>query len=79
MGNFFHMLFYGGGLKTNDTLCFSLYFFKILLVIFFPPLSVWIDQHKKHYKNPEKIAICFILTALFYFPGLLYAFKNISL
>lgn len=78
MGGFFNMFIYGQRLTSEDNICFSLYIFKLLLVIVFPPAGVWIDQHEKKYKNPNKIAMAFILTAMFYFPGLFYALNNVT-
>ena len=66
-----------GDMITNP-ICFPPKFFTYLITIFFPPLGTWINQHNMKYPNPGKIAICFILTALFYFPGLIYALNDLS-
>jgi uncharacterized membrane protein YqaE (UPF0057 family) len=74
-----NMWLYGGKLSSDDSLCFSLYFIKLLFIIVFPPLGVWMDQHNKKYPEINKIAISFVLTAFFYFPGLFYAINNVTL
>jgi uncharacterized membrane protein YqaE (UPF0057 family) len=74
-----NMWLYGAKLTNSDSLCFSLYFMKFLLLIVFPPLGVWMDQHNKNYPDINKIAISFVLTAFFYFPGLFYALNNVTL
>ena len=79
MGDFFHMMFYGQSLSNDDTMCFSFFFIRLFFLIVFPPIGVWMDQHNKKYKNPNKIIICFVLTSMFYFPGLFYALNNVSL
>ena len=50
--------------------------FSMLITIIFPPIGVWLQQHQKSYPHPQKIIISFILTALFYFPGLIYALNE---
>jgi len=64
-----------GGLIAQD-ICFPSYIFKLIVTIIFPPLGVWWNQHEQGYPSPGRIAIGFILTALFYFPGLIYALND---
>ena len=77
--SFFHMLSGGKRLDNNDSICFPDSLLKIVLTIIFPPFAVWLDQHEKGYTQISSIVICFILTAVFYFPGLFYAFSVIKL
>ena len=72
----FKMFMYGGVIKED--ICFPKYIIKLLFTVIFPPIGIWIDQHNKNYEHIQKIAICIIFTAMFYFPGLLYALNNIS-
>lgn len=72
----FKMFMYGGVIKED--ICFPKYIIKLLSTVIFPPIGIWIDQHNKNYAQIQKIAICIVLTAMFYFPGLLYALNNIS-
>ena len=76
---FFHMITYGKKIDDSDSFCFPDYLLKLLLIVVFPPFAVWLDQHEKDYPQISSIFICFILTSLFYFPGLLYAFSVIQL
>jgi uncharacterized membrane protein YqaE (UPF0057 family) len=64
-----------GGLIAQD-ICFPSYIFKLIVTIIFPPLGVWWNQHELGYPAPGRIALGFILTALFYFPGLIYALND---
>jgi uncharacterized membrane protein YqaE (UPF0057 family) len=64
-----------GNFIAHD-ICFPSYIFKLITTIIFPPLGVWWNQHEIGYPSPGRIAICFILTAMFYFPGLIYALND---
>ena len=64
-----------GNLVAHD-ICLPTYIFRLMITILFPPIGVWIKQHDAGYPEPGKIAICLILTSLFYFPGLIYALNN---
>jgi len=66
-----------GGMITDD-ICIPTDFIKLFFTIIFPPIGICIDQHGKGYPNMNKIGISFILTAMFYFPGLMYGLNNIS-
>jgi uncharacterized membrane protein YqaE (UPF0057 family) len=50
---------------------------KYIIMIIFPPLSVFIEEMNGGFKNVGKIIINFILTSFFYFPGLLHAMSVI--
>jgi len=53
----------------------------IILAIVFPPFSIIWNYHLGHYTLWEtimKFFKCFILTMMFYFPGLIYAVNEIS-
>ena len=64
-----------GGMIKND-ICFPSYFTKILFSIIFPPIGVGIDEHEKGYPNITRIIIAFILTMLFWIPGVIYALST---
>ena len=66
------------GNMITEPICFPPKFFTYLATIVFPPLGTWIEQHRAKYPNPGKIAITLILTALFYFPGLIYALHGLA-
>ena len=70
-------MFVHGGM-INEDFCIPLYFIKLIFTVVFPPIGVFIDQHSKGYPNINKIGICFLLTAMFYFPGLIYALHNVT-
>jgi uncharacterized membrane protein YqaE (UPF0057 family) len=65
--------------KDSTLLCIEHYMLKLSLIIIFPPFAVWLDQHEQNYPDILKIMYCFILTALLYFPGLLYAISTVKL
>ena len=53
----------------------------IILAIVFPPFSILWNRHLGHYtvwETIKKFLYCFILTMMFYFPGLIYAVNEIS-
>ena len=54
---------------------FDLWYIRIILTILFPPFGVFMA---KGFKGMKQILICCILTACFYFPGLIYAFAVIN-
>lgn len=57
-------------------ICFPKWIFKLIFTILCPPIGVLWGQHEKGYPSPGRIIICFILTSLFYFPGLIYALND---
>jgi uncharacterized membrane protein YqaE (UPF0057 family) len=50
---------------------------KYIIMIIFPPLSVFIEEMNNGFQNVGRILINFILTSFFYFPGLLHAMNII--
>ena len=76
MNDMFKMFMHGGMVK--DDLCIPTDVIKLFFTIIFPPIGVWIDQHSKGYPNINKIGISLVLTAMFYFPGLMYGLNTIS-
>lgn len=66
-----------GGFIAED-LCIPEKFFVTLTAIFFPPIAVTYRQFRAGFPNPIEIFICLILTAMFYFPGLIYALNKIN-
>lgn len=88
---FFDKIMYGG--LGYGYFCVPENIFKIIFTVIFPPLGVLIDSIKTSKKEfpyisinnfkeilgrIDKIFICFILTALFYVPGLIYALNVIN-
>ncbi len=53
----------------------------VILAIVFPPFSILWNYHLGHYtlwETIKKFFQCFVLTMIFYFPGLIYAINEIS-
>ena len=75
---FLNQIFYPHN-KFDSLQCLEHYMLKLCLIVIFPPFAVWLDQHEKNYPDTLKIMYCFILTALLYFPGLLYAVNIVKL
>lgn len=53
----------------------------VILAIVFPPFSILWNYHLGHYtlwETIKKFFTCFMLTMIFYFPGLIYAINEIS-
>ena len=53
----------------------------VILAIVFPPSSILWNYHLGVYtlwETIKKFLICFLLTTIFYFPGLIYAINEIS-
>jgi len=69
-------MMYGG--MGYGTFCVPKELPSYIMVIVFPPLSVFVQQWKTGFKRIDKIIISFILTSLFYFPGLLYGLNELS-
>ena len=63
-------MMYGG--MGYGTFCVPKELPSYIMVIVFPPLSVFVQQWKTGFKRIDKIIISFILTSLFYFTGLFY-------
>ncbi len=66
-----------GGFIAED-ICIPRKFLVNLVTIFFPPLGVIYHQYLLEFPEPTKIFISIILTALFYFPGLIYSLNVVS-
>lgn len=64
-----------GGMITS--ICIPNILTTIICTILLPPIGIWINQHKKGYDNISSIVISFVLTAAFYFPGLIYSLNII--
>ena len=73
----YNMFFYGRLIK--DDICIPHKIVSLFFTFIFPPLGVYLKQKEKKKIEINKIIICFILTGLFYFPGLLYALNNNNL
>lgn len=68
----YNMFMYGELVK--DDICLPKKTLNNIITILFPPLGLYLKQVKNKNTNMKKIIICFILTGLLYFPGLIYAF-----
>lgn len=64
-------ILYGG--MGYGNICIPKFVPNLILLIFMPPIYVWTQQHRNNYQNPKLIIINFVLTSLFYFPGLVHA------
>ena len=60
------------------TICLPAELPKYIIMVIFPPLYVIMDQYKKGFPRFDKIIVSFVLTSLFYFPGLLHALSIIE-
>ena len=60
-----------GGMITS--ICLPNILITIIFTILMPPVGIWINQHRNGYDNISTIIISIILTAAFYFPGLIYS------
>lgn len=70
----FDSILYGN--MIGEDICIPRGFFIIIITIIFPPLGVFINQYYQGFPNPTSIGISMVLTALFYFPGLIYALNQ---
>ena len=70
--------FMDGGLGYGS-ICFPAALPKILIMIIFPPLAVFLEQYKRGFPRVDKIVLNFVLTACFYFPGLLHALSELEM
>lgn len=73
----YNMFFYGRLIK--DDICIPHKIITLCFTFIFPPIGVYLKQKERKKIEINKIIICFILTGLFYFPGLLYALNNNNL
>lgn len=54
-------------------LCLSREFTRLILLILFPPFYIFLNEKETGFKNKGALLMNFILTCLFYFPGLIHA------
>ncbi len=54
-------------------LCLSKEFTRLILLILFPPLYIFVNEQETGFKNKMTILKSFVYTCLFYFPGLIHA------
>ena len=82
---FYERIVYGG--LGYGTFCLPVNVFRVIFSVIFPPLGVMFDfiisefpyvDFKLLIENLNKIVYVFILTAMFYIPGLIYALSNIN-
>jgi uncharacterized membrane protein YqaE (UPF0057 family) len=66
-----------GGILYGS-ICFPSNLPKYIFLVVFPPMYFIIDQFEKGFPRIDKIIISFVLTAFFYFPGLIYALNDIE-
>ena len=64
--------FVTGGLWYG-TICIPKLLEDLIIMIIFPPLFVFLKQKEKNFNNINLIIKNFLLTCLFYFPGLIHA------
>lgn len=67
----FNKLMYGG--FGFGPMCFPTYIPKIILSIIFPPIGVILEEAANGFQDVSRIIVSFVLTSLFYFPGLIHA------
>lgn len=72
----FEKLMYGG--FGYGKICIPKGLGQLLLTILFPPAGVFYEEYRGGFKNINRIVMNFILTALFYFPGLIHALSGMS-
>lgn len=68
-GMFFGMIHTKG--EASNGKCLKLYWFRMIITILFPPLGIFFT---KGFYGFGKVILCSILTMIFYFPGLIYAY-----
>lgn len=82
---FYDRIMYGG--LGYGTFCLPTNLFRIIFTVIFPPLGVMFDYLKEEFpyvdfkkliENLNEIIYVFILTAMFYIPGLIYALMTIN-
>jgi len=61
--------------SVNNGKCLSMYWFRMIITILLPPFGVFLSRGIMGFPY---ILLCSFLTALFYFPGLIYAFAVIN-
>ena len=59
-------------------ICYPSYLPRLIATMCFPPLGVFLRQRRAGNYQPTEIITSFILTALFYFPGLIHALYGLD-
>ncbi len=59
-------------------ICFPAGLGTLIITIIFPPAGVFIQERANNFRNMYRLVINFILTAIFYFPGLIHALSGIN-
>ncbi len=72
----FERLMYGG--FGYGKICVPKGLPQLILTILFPPAGVFYEEYKAGFPNVTRIVMNFILTALFYFPGLIHALSGMN-
>jgi uncharacterized membrane protein YqaE (UPF0057 family) len=72
-GGMFFGLIHAKGKKNGK--CLSMYWFRTIITILLPPFGVFLSHG---IMGLPYILLCSILTMLFYFPGVIYAFSVIN-
>ena len=70
----YNMFFYGQLIK--DDICIPHKLINITITFLLPPLGLYLKQRENKKINIKNLIISFILTGLFYFPGLIYSLHN---
>ena len=70
----YNMFFYGQLIK--DDICIPHKLVNITITFLLPPLGLYLKQRENKKINIKNLIISFILTGLFYFPGLIYSLHN---
>lgn len=60
------------------TICLPTYLPRLLFTIIFPPIAITMEQFANGFKQPTKIITSIILTAMFYFPGLIHGLYGLD-
>lgn len=76
MSTAFERLMYGG--FGYGKMCIPAGLGQLILTILFPPAGVFYEEYKTGFKNVSRIVMNFILTACFYFPGLIHALSGMN-
>lgn len=72
----FEQFMYGG--FGYGKICYPAGLGQLIVTVLFPPAGVFYEEYKTGFKNPNRIIMNFILTALFYFPGLIHALTGMN-
>ena len=72
----FERMMYGG--FGYGKICVPAGLGQLILTILFPPAGVFYEEYISGFKNITRIVMNFILTAFFYFPGLIHALSGMN-